>query len=164
MRSLLIGVTLTAVTLSLAACGGSSSSKASKEVQRDADRYQIMRIEEDWHRSASTHNLDLMMSLWAPNATFTFQGNTSTGTAAIRQLLAAAGPFQPENHWVSDTPAYKIRSTVDGNVGTLYFECHYVDVATHKVVAVVAADLTLKKLDGTWRITNAVGASPLLSA
>ena len=38
---------------------------------------------------------------------------------------------------MSDTPAYKIRITASGDKGTLYFECHYVDVKTQKVVSVV---------------------------
>src|SRR5579859_3610659 len=96
-------------------------------IQRQATYYQIERIEQIWHKAASTKNLDLMMSLWAPNATETVAGQTVTGTAAIRQIFAKAGPFQPQNHWISDTPAYKIRVSVNGDQGTLYFECHYID-------------------------------------
>ena len=97
---------------------------------KQAALYQIERIEKTWHKAASLKNLDLMMSIWAPNATSTVGGSTVTGKAAIRAVFAKAGPFQPQNHWISDTPAYKIRATVNGNRGTLYFECHYIDVDT----------------------------------
>ena len=39
----------------------------------------------------------------------------------------------PQHHWESDTPSYKIRTTVNGDKATLYFECHYIDVKTGKV-------------------------------
>ena len=104
------------------------------------------------------------MSLWAPNATFTVNsGETLTGKKEIRRFWLDAPVFQPENHWVSETPAYKIRITVNGDKGTLYFECHYVDAKTGKVEAVTAADEQVARVNGRWLITNNVGASPILS-
>jgi uncharacterized protein (TIGR02246 family) len=155
---------MAAIVASLAACGGSSSgSAASAEIQKEADLYQIDQVEQSWHRAASTHNLDLMMSIWAPGATFTINGTTYTGKAAIRKFFEGAGPFQPQNHWVSDTPAYKIRTTVNGDKGTLYFQCHYIDVKTQKLGPVVGADQDMKKIDGKWLITNSVASSPTLT-
>ena len=66
-------------------------------------------------------------------------GKTYTGKKAIRIVLGKSAPFQAVNPWVSDTPAYKTRVTVTGNKGTIYFECHYIDVDTSKVAAVVGA-------------------------
>ena len=103
-----------------------------------------------------------MMTIWAPDASFTIGGQTASGKAAIRKVLAAAGPFQPTNHWVSDTPAYKIRTTVNGDKGTLYFECHYIDVGTGKLVKLVGADQDVQKINGKWLITNSVASSPTL--
>ena len=103
-----------------------------------------------------------MMTLWAPKATFTIAGQTYKGKAAIRQVFAKAGPFQPQNHWESDTPAYKIRITVNGERGTLYFECHYIDVDTQKVVAAVGADQDVRKINGRWLITKAIASSVTL--
>ena len=164
MRGLLIGGAIAAIVASLAACGGSSSGSAERaETQQKADLYDIDQVERTWHKAASTHDLDLMMSIWAPNATFTINGTTYTGTAAIRKFFEGAGPFQPQNHWVSDTPAYKIRTTVNGDKGTLYFECHYVDVKTQKLAAVVGADQDVKKIDGKWVITNSSASSPSLT-
>lgn len=105
-----------------------------------------------------------MMSLWAPNATFIVgPGETLTGKDEIRRFWEGASTFQPENRWVSETPAYKIRITVNGDKGTLYFECHYVDPKTAKVIRIVGADQQVARIDGRWLITNYIAASPLLT-
>jgi ketosteroid isomerase-like protein len=153
-----------AVSLSLAACGGSSSQgAAAADLQKQADMFQIDQIERTWHRAASTHDVNLMMTLWAPDATFNIGTQTLTGKSQIRSFFEhTAAPFQPRNHWVSDTPSYKIRVTVNGDKGTLYFECHYIDVKTQKVVSVVAADQNVQKIGGKWMITSSAGATPSL--
>jgi uncharacterized protein (TIGR02246 family) len=154
---------LGAVVVALSGCGGSSSS-SDEEIQRQADLYAIDQIEKTWHRATSTQNVDLMMSLFAPNATYTIgPGQTFVGRKQIREFWLQAPVFQRENHWVSETPAYKIRMKVNGDKGTLYFECHYVDPTTEKVVAIVGADQQVARIDGRWLITNHVGATPTLS-
>jgi hypothetical protein len=101
-----------------------------------------------------------MMSLYAPNATVTIgPGKTATGASDIREAWMTTTPFQPETNWVSDHPAYKVRVTIDGDRGTLYFECHYVDVKTRKVAAVTAADMDVQRIDGHWLITRMVGGT-----
>ena len=129
-----------ALAATLAACSsagssaGSSASPASDQ-QHQADLYGIEQIEVNWHKASSTKDLDLMMSQWADNATFTIGTQTYTGKDQIRNFfVSTAAPFKAGNTWVSDTPAYKIVATVDGDKGTLYFECHYVDPKTGKVV------------------------------
>lgn len=165
-RTLSIGGAVCLLILSLAACGGSGTSSADREAtQRQADLYAIDQIEKTWHRATSTQNVELMMSLWAPNATFTVgPGQTLVGKKQIRRFWAGAPVFQPENHWVSDTPAYKIRITVNGDRGTLYFECHYVDPNTRRLVAVTGADQQVARIGGRWLITNNVGGTPTLAA
>jgi SnoaL-like domain len=150
--------------LVLAACGGSSKQSASgAATQKEADYYAIDQIEKVWHQAASTHNVNEMMTLWAPNATFNIGTQTLSGAKQIRNFFATkAAPFQPQNDWVSDTPAYKIRITVNGDKGTLYFECHYIDVKTKKVAVVVGADQNVQKINGKWLITNAAAATPSL--
>src|SRR6266508_4443073 len=107
-RMVVLGVVL---AVSLAGCGGSGKkSTAGQGVQRQADLYAIDQIERTWHKASSTHNVDLMMTLWAPDATFNIGTETLTGKTEIRDFFAQrAGPFQPENHWVSETPAYRMR-------------------------------------------------------
>ena len=152
-----------AVALGLAGAGyGSWSSVSGPSVQTRADLYSIDQIEATWHRAASKKNLDLMMTIWAPGATFTLGGKTYKGKPAIREVLSKAGPFQPQNHWISDTATYKMRITVNGNRGTLYFECHFIDVDTGKVATVVGADNQVQKLNGKWLITNMAGSTVTL--
>ena len=125
------------------------------ELQQAADLRSIQQIEVEFHRAASIKDLDLMVSLFADNATFTTGGETYAGQDQIREFWATkAGPFKPENHWVSETPAYKLEAAVDGDVGTLYFECHYVDPETRSVVSVVGADGTVARIDGRWVLTT----------
>jgi hypothetical protein len=69
----------------------------------------------------------------------------------------------PSNRWISETPAYKVRITVNGDRGTLFFECHYVDAKTGEVQAVTAADGDVARINGRWLITNLAGASATLS-
>lgn len=158
---MMMGLTL---AVSLTACGSSQSSASQQALQKQADTFAINEIEVKWHKATSTKNVDLMMSLWAPDATFNIGPETLTGKAQIRDFfIRKVAPFQPENHWVSETPAYKIRTTVNGDKGTLYFECHYVDVKTQKVVAVVGADQNVAKIDGKWLITNSAAATPTLT-
>ena len=150
MRTLLRGSAVGILVVALAACGDSGASSASEQtLQRQSDLYEISQIEKTWHKATSTQDVDLMMSLWAPNATFTVgPGQTLTGKEEIRNFWLGAPVFQPENHWVSETPAYKIRITLSGDRGTLYFECHYVDPKTAKVVAVTAADEQVARING----------------
>ena len=119
----------------------------------------------NFHKAASTHDLDLMMSLYADDAVATIGGQTYTGKDQIRNLFATkAAPFKAENHWVSDTPAYKLKATVDGNSGTLFFECHYIDVNNKTVVVVVGADQQVSRIGGKWLITEMTSTSPTLGS
>jgi ketosteroid isomerase-like protein len=165
MRAMVAGCAVAAVAATLSACGGSKGASANPQlVQRDADLYQIDQIERKWHDASSHQNIDEMMSIWAPDATFQAGPVTVAGKANIRRFfLTKVASFDPKNHWVSDTPAYKLRITVNGDKGRLYFECHYVDVKTGKVVAVVGADNEVAKINGTWLITHTNAASPTLT-
>jgi ketosteroid isomerase-like protein len=153
-----------ALALSLTACGGSGkASAAAQEMRQQADMYQVDQIEKTWHKASSTHDVKLMMTLWAPDATFNIGTETLTGKGQIRDFFAhKAASFQPQNHWLSETPAYKVRITVNGDKGTLYFECHYVDLKTGKVVSVVGADQHVQKINGQWLITGSASATPTL--
>jgi ketosteroid isomerase-like protein len=166
MRPLLIGGAAGVLIVVLAACGGSSSNSASEQaMQRDADRWAIEQISKQWHKATSSQNVGLMMSLWAPHAIWTIEpGRTLVGRKQLRRyFLTESAPFRPENHWISHSAAYKIRITVNGDKGTLYFECHYVDAKTAKVVRSTGADQDVARINGRWLITNMVGAAPKLS-
>ncbi len=165
---MLLGVgVLAALVAPLTATGGGSGKVSTKDdtTQRLADLYQIDQIEVKFHRATSTHNLNLMMSLWAPGAVFNIDQQTLTGKAQIRHWFATENKaFMPNHHWESDTPTYKNRATVNGDKATLYFECHYIDPKTGKVMAVAGVDHTLQKINGTWLIVDSAGAPATLRA
>ncbi len=57
---------------SLAACDGSSTGSDTQQLlQQKADYWDIDQIEKDFHEATTTKDIDLMMSLWSPNATLT---------------------------------------------------------------------------------------------
>src|SRR5215210_1443348 len=115
MRTLFAGSAVGVAIVLLAACGSSSTTSSSEQaVQRQADLYAIDQIEKTWHRATSTQDVDLMMTLFAPNATYTVgPGKTFVGKEQIRNFWLTAPVFQPKYHWVSEPPAYKIRMTVN---------------------------------------------------
>ena len=161
MRKLLIGGALAALVVALSACGGSSGSSASDDaLQREADLYEISQIERSFHEAISKKDTDKLVSLFAPNATGTLgPGKTVAGREQIRQVWLKSVAFQPETHWLSDHPAYKLKATVDGDRGTLHFECHFIDVDTGKVAALTAGNLDVARIDGNWLITNFLGST-----
>ena len=161
LRKLVVGLAIAAVAVPAAAY--STLQRTSRvDDHKLAALYQIDRIEVKWHKATSKKNLDAMVALWAPNAVWTIGGKTYRGKAEIRQVLAKAGPFQPQNHWISETPAYKTRATANGNRGTLYFECHYFDVDTNKVVLVAGQTTDVRKINGKWLIVHVASSTPSL--
>jgi len=129
-------------------------------MQRNSDLYAISQIERSFHEAISKKNIDEMAGLFAPHATGTFRpGQTVSGRDEIRDVWLNSTAWKPETHWLSDHPAYKLKATIDGDRGTLHFECHFVDVDTGKVAAVTAGNLDVAKIDGQWLITNFVGST-----
>ena len=161
MRTLLIGGVIGFLACVLAGCGGSSGSSASEQaLEQTADTYAISQIERDFHKALSKKDIEMMMTLWAPNATFTFgPGQTATGTGQIRTVWLKSKAYKPRTNWLSDHPAFKLRVTVNGDRGTLHFECHFIDVKTHQVAAVTAADLDVSRVGDRWLITKMVGGT-----
>jgi ketosteroid isomerase-like protein len=161
MRALLIAGALGIFVLALSACGGSSgTSEEAESVQRQADLYDISQIERSFHEAISKKDIDELVSLFAPNATGTFgPGKTVAGREQIRQVWLNSVGWKPETHWLSDHPAYKLKVTVDGDRGTLHFECHFIDVDTGEVAALTAGNLDVARIDGRWLITNFVGST-----
>lgn len=160
MRTLLIGGALGALVIVLSGCGAASAtSSEAKEAKRRVDLYEISQLERSFHESISKKNIDQLVSLFAPHATGTFgPGKTVTGTKQIRQVWLKSKAFKPQTHWLSDHPAYKLKVTVDGDRGTLHFECHFIDVDTGKIARLTAGNLDVAKIDGKWLITDFVGS------
>jgi len=165
MRRLLLGGALGALVIAFAGCGGSGgTSSEAKAAQRRVDLYEISKIERSFHEALSKKDIDELVNLFAAHATGTFgPGKTVTGRDQIRRVWLKSTAFKPDTHWLSDHPAYKLKATVDGDRGTLRFECHFIDVRTEKVALVTAGNLDVARIDGRWLITNFVGSTSELS-
>jgi hypothetical protein len=166
MRRHVIGGALGVFVISvvLAACGGSSTGSSGDQARRFQDMWEIDKIEKDFHGAMTKKNVDLMVSLFAQNATMTVgPGETVSGVEEIRAYwVEESAPFAAENEWISDHPAYKVEITVSGERGTLHFECHFVNAQTGEVVAATAADLDVARIGGEWLITNMIGGTTVL--
>ena len=166
MRKLMIGCAIAVVVVCLAGCTDSGTSTATEQAQqRKADMWEIDQIEKDFHKATTKKDIDLMLSLWAPNATLSAgPGQTATGIDEIRTyFLNESSLFRSATHWVSDHPAYKLEITLAGDRGTLHFECHYVDYDSDKLALATVADLEVARIDGRWLITNLVAGSTTLA-
>jgi uncharacterized protein (TIGR02246 family) len=164
MRTLFTRGVVAALIALLAGCAGSSGSSVSEETIRRADFWAIGQIQQKFHRATSKKDIDLMMSLYAPNATLTIPGQTAVGKDQIRRFwLTKSDAFRPTNYWISETPSYKLRVTADGDRGTLHFECHYVDGNGKTVVVWLTADQEVARIDGKWLITDMVVGSAELT-
>jgi hypothetical protein len=88
IRTLLTGCAVALAATALAGCGSNKASTADEAVAKDAAYYQIDQIEQTWHKAASHHDVNLMMTLWAPGAVFNVGGKTYSGRAQIRHFFA----------------------------------------------------------------------------
>ena len=165
MRRLLIVGVFGVVVVSLVACGDSSSDAETAALQLKADKYEIEQIEKVFHQAMTTKDIDLMVSLWAPNATLTVGPEaTAGGLDEIRRFwLEKSVAFAPETTWITDHPAYKMEITVNGDRGTLHFECHFLDYSTDEVASITVADIDVARIGGRWLITNLVAGSTELA-
>ncbi|HWE83008.1 MAG TPA: nuclear transport factor 2 family protein [Gaiellaceae bacterium] len=167
MRTLFIGCVLTVgvTVVALAGCGGSGKPSAAElQTQRQATLYQIEQIEKTFHEAATTHNVNMMMTLFAPGAVFNLGTETYTGLAQIRKFFATKNKaFFPQNHWVADTPSFRIKTTINGDKGTLYFECDFIDTKTNRLMAAIGVDHQVQKIDGKWLIVDSSAAPTSLT-
>ena len=133
---------------------------------------EIYELQAAFHRAKTTQDLDLMMSLWADDATFvnTTTGLTYVGADRIRAFWQGSGSFT--RHRFSLVPSYKTTIQVHGNQAFLYFECHDVgefgsdgfDDPTKKTIvndSYLAG--TLRNTGGSWVFSymTAGSSSPL---
>jgi ketosteroid isomerase-like protein len=98
---------------------------AKADVSHDSEQIgDIYELQAAFHRAKTTQDLDLMMSLWAAEATFvnTTNGVTYVGTEQIRGFWQSSGSFT--HHRFSLVPSYKTTIQVHGDEAFLYFECH----------------------------------------
>jgi hypothetical protein len=119
-----------------------------------ADVAQIYQLQAAFHRAKTAQDIELMMSLWAPNATLKVQGDPKSpyvGAEQLRGYWMNSGSFK--NRRFSLVPSYKTRIAVRGNEADLYFECHDVadyDQPARNIINDTFLAGTLRSVGGKW--------------
>jgi len=91
---------------------------------------EIYQLQAAFHRAKTNQDIDLMMSLWAPDGVLHVQNNPQSpfvGTAALKTFWSKSPSFTHQRF--SLVPSFKTTIKVDGAQAYLYFECH--DVANY---------------------------------
>ena len=113
---------------------------------------EIYELQAAFHRAKSHQDLDLMVSLWTDDCTFTNAGVTYTGKAAVRAFFPTTGAWL--SHRISLVPSFKDQIQVQGDSAFLYFECHDVDLVSGSVVAHLFNAGALRRDAGKWLFHN----------
>jgi ketosteroid isomerase-like protein len=119
----------------------------------------IYQLQAAFHRAKTTQDLDLMMSLWDDDATFTNKstGTTYVGFDQIKAFWQGSGSFT--HHRFSLVPSFKTTIEVHGDRAFLYFECHDVgefasggfdDPTVKTIVNDTFLGGTLRRSRGDW--------------
>ena len=120
----------------------------------------IYELQAAFHRAKSHQDIDLMVSLWAPDCTFSNAGTTYVGTDAVRAFFLTTGSWLHRR--LSFVPSFKDRVEVHGDSAFLYFECHDVDLETGTVVTHLDNAGTLRNRAGRWLFQDMhFGAAPV---
>ena len=142
-----------------AASAAALAGPASLDSGSPADVLQLHNIEVRFHTAGSVlpdKDLDLMMSLYADDAALTDTAHGNKVYQGRDQILTfwrdVAAPFRPENHWIGYTPAFRIRASANGDAGTLYFECLWMDADHNLIGAHSFSDMTLVRVNGRWLV------------
>lgn len=137
---------------------------AGRDSEETADIYQLQAA---FHRAKSHQNIDLMVSLWARDATFRIGTTTYAGRDAVRAFFLASGSWQFQR--ISLVPSFKDVITVHGDNAFLYFECHDVALTDESPTAPAGSIVThlfnagaLRRVERRWLFQRMVfGEAPL---
>lgn len=120
----------------------------------------IYQLQAAFHRAKSTQDLDLMMSLWAEDATLIVQGDANSpysGSDKLRAFWQGSGSFTHRR--LSLVPSFKTQISVghNGDRAWLYFECHDVgdyDLPTRSIAADLFLAGIVRNVRGSWVFAN----------
>lgn len=160
----LIRMGMAGSALGIAGLGGPALSMAEAQASgvtgpESTQVAEIYELQAAFHEAKTTQNLDLMMSLWARDATFTNRstGTTYVGFDSIKSFWQGSGSFT--HHRFSLVPSYKTKIEVHGDTAFLYFECHDVgnfatsgfgDPSVKTIINDTFLAGTLRNVAGTW--------------
>lgn len=119
---------------------------------------EIYELQAAFHRAKTTQDINLMMSLWDPDGTLNVQGDPNSPYVGFEQLKSfwqSSGSFT--HHRFSLVPSFKTQINVQGDLGSLYFECHDVgnfDQADRFIASDTFLAGTVRNLRGKWVFSN----------
>ena len=126
-----------------------------------SDILAVRNVEIIFHTAGSVlpeKSLDLMMSIYADDAVLTDTAHDNKvykGKDQVRTYWGElSGPFRPEHHWIGYTPAMRIRTRIDGDTATLYFECLWMDADKNAIGAHSFSDMALARVHGRWLVKS----------
>jgi ketosteroid isomerase-like protein len=125
------------------------ASADTSSVSHDSEQIgEIYQLQAAFHRAKSHQDLDLMVSLWTEDCTFTNAGVTYSGRDAVRAFFPTTGAWL--HHRISLVPSFKDQIQVHGDSAYLYFECHDVDLDSGLLVAHLFNGGMLRRDAGQW--------------
>src|SRR5215470_3486596 len=87
LRKGAVGASVGAAALALPRLAGADVSHGGEQIG------EIYQLQAAFHRAKSHQNIDLMVSLWTDDCTFTFNGTTYTGQDAVRGFFLSSGSW-----------------------------------------------------------------------
>ena len=128
---------------------------ASADVSHGSEQIgEIYELQAAFHRAKSHQDIDLMVSLWADDATLTFNGKEYAGKEGVRGLFLNSGSWL--HHRISLVASFKDQIDVQGDTAFLYFECHDValdnnDVGPQGTIVTHLSNYgTIRNIAGSW--------------
>jgi ketosteroid isomerase-like protein len=152
------GAALGVVALTLPRAALADGSEAGPE---SVQVVEILQLQAAFHKAKSTQDIELMMSLWAPDALFNNVGTLLSGADQIRVFFVSSGSFT--HHRISFVPSFKEQVRVHGDEAWLYFECHDADLASGAFVSHLFLAGTVRNRNGRWLFQNMTGGPAPLS-
>ena len=142
------GTAVGAAALAFPRLAGADVSHGSEQIG------EIYELQAAFHRAKSHQDIDLMVSLWADDATLTFNGKEYAGKEGVRGLFLNSGSWL--HHRISLVTSFKDQIDVQGDTAFLYFECHDVALDTNDVgpqgtiVTHLSNYGTIQNVAGSW--------------
>jgi hypothetical protein len=126
--------------------------------QASSDVAEIYRLQAAFHRAKTAQDIQLMMSLWDAQGRLEVVGDAKSpyvGSERLQEFWANSGSFK--NRRFSLVPSYKTQIEVQGEQGTIYFECHDVadyDQPIRNIINDTFLRGTVRKVGGKWKFAQ----------